>query len=56
MRDTWWAWITIVVFGLVGGPLVSWIFYSAIPIAVFAFFYIGLIRYVQAQILVLTTL
>lgn len=44
MRDTWWAWITIVAFGLVGG-FVSWIFYSAIPIAVFAFFYFGLIRY-----------
>ncbi|MFK7768980.1 MAG: hypothetical protein AB8B55_17290 [Mariniblastus sp.] len=44
MRDTWWAWITIVLFGVVGG-FVSWIFFSAIPIAFFAFFYFGFIRY-----------
>lgn len=45
MRDTWWAWLTIVGFGIVGGILVSRIFLSAIPIAVFAFFYFGLMRY-----------
>lgn len=45
MRDTWWAWVTIVVFGIVGGTLVSKIFLSAIPIAVFSFFYFGIVRY-----------
>jgi hypothetical protein len=44
-RDTWWAWLTIFGFGIVGGVLVSFIFYSAIPIGVFAFFYFGLMRY-----------
>ena len=45
MRDTWWAWLTILTFGIVGGILVSKIFYSAVPIAVFAFFYFGMMRY-----------
>jgi hypothetical protein len=45
MRDTWWAWLTIVAFGVIGGIALSWIFYSAIPIAFFSFFYFGLIRY-----------
>jgi hypothetical protein len=45
MRDTWWAWVTILAFGIVGGILVSNIFYSAVPIAVFAFFYFGMMRY-----------
>ena len=45
MRDSWWAWITIVVFGIIGGLAVSKIFFSAIPIAFFAFFYFGLMRY-----------
>ena len=45
MRDTWWAWITILGFGIVGGTLVSKIFFSAIPIAFFAFFYFGMMRY-----------
>jgi len=43
-RDSWWAWVTIVVFGLVGG-FFHWIFLSALPIAVFAFFYFGVMRY-----------
>jgi hypothetical protein len=45
MRDTWWAWLTILAFGIIGGALMSKIFLSAIPIAVFAFFYFGLMRY-----------
>lgn len=45
MRDTWWAWVTIVAFGLIGGLALSKIFLSAIPIAVFAFFYFGIMRY-----------
>lgn len=45
MRDTWWAWVTILAFGIIGGTLMSRIFLSAIPIAVFAFFYFGLMRY-----------
>lgn len=45
MRDTWWAWITILGFGIVGGSIVSKIFFSAIPIAFFAFFYFGMVRY-----------
>ena len=45
LRDTWWAWLTIVAFGVIGGIALSWIFYSAIPIAFFSFFYFGLIRY-----------
>ena len=44
MRDTWWAWLTILSFGIVGG-FVSPIFLSAIPIGVFAFFYFGMMRY-----------
>jgi len=44
-RDSWWAWITILAFGLIGGFAVSRIFFSALPIAVFAFFYFGLMRY-----------
>ncbi|MDG1873404.1 MAG: hypothetical protein P8J27_05810 [Mariniblastus sp.] len=44
-QDSWWAWITILVFGIVGGLVMSKIFFSAIPIAFFSFFYFGLIRY-----------
>ena len=45
MRDSWWAWLTILAFGLIGGVLLSRIFLSAIPIAVFAFVYFGMMRY-----------
>lgn len=45
LRDTWWAWLIIVAFGVVLGWLLSVIFFSAIPIAVFAFFYFGIMRY-----------
>jgi hypothetical protein len=44
MKDTWWAWLTILLFGIVGS-WVSMIFLSAIPIAIFAFFYFGMMRY-----------
>ena len=45
MRDSWWAWLTILAFGLIGGVLLSRIFLSTIPIAVFAFVYFGVMRY-----------
>jgi len=45
IRDTWWAWVILIGGGIVGGIMVSAIFYSAIPISVFAFFYFGLMRY-----------
>ena len=45
MRDTWWAWLIILVFGLVLGILLHPLFFSAIPIAVFSFFYFGIMRY-----------
>ncbi len=45
LRDTWWAWVILIGGGIVGGWLVSPIFYSAIPISIFAFFYFGLMRY-----------
>ena len=45
LRDTWWAWVIILVFGGVLGVLLHPLFYSAVPIAVFAFFYFGIMRY-----------
>ena len=45
MRDTWWAWIILCGGGMIAGILVSRIFYIAIPISVFAFFYFGVMRY-----------
>ncbi len=45
-RDTWWAWLAILGFGIVGASLLkSAIFYAAIPIGIFAFFYFGMMRY-----------
>lgn len=44
LRDTWWAWVIILAFGI-GGGFLSRIFLSAIPIAIFTFFYFGLMRY-----------
>ena len=44
MRDSWAAWVVIFLFGAVLGfwkPL----FFSAIPIGFFAFFYFGFMRY-----------
>jgi Ca2+-dependent lipid-binding protein len=45
MRDTWIAWVVIFIFGLVLGFVLSPLFFSAIPIGVFSFFYFGLMRY-----------
>lgn len=45
MRDTWWAWIIIVGFGVVLGILMHPLFFSAIPIGLFSFFYFGFMRY-----------
>jgi hypothetical protein len=45
MRDTWWVWLILVGGGSVAGFLVSWIFWSAIPISIFAFVYFALMRY-----------
>ena len=45
MRDSWVAWIVIFLFGLVLGIAKHPLFFSAIPIGIFAFFYFGLMRY-----------
>ena len=45
MRETWWVWLILVGGGTIAGILVSAIFFSAIPISVFAFFYFALVRY-----------
>ena len=45
MRDSWVAWIVIFLFGLVLGIVKHPLFFSAIPIGFFAFFYFGLMRY-----------
>lgn len=45
MQDTWWAWIAIGTFGLTLGILLHPIFYSALPIGAFSFFYFGIMRY-----------
>ncbi|MEM7781952.1 MAG: hypothetical protein AAF939_15570 [Planctomycetota bacterium] len=44
-RDTWWAWLIIFLFGIIAGSALSWIFFSALPIGIFTFFYFGLMRY-----------
>lgn len=45
IRDTWWAWIVLLAFGLIGGFTLSRIFFSAIPISIGAFFYFAIMRY-----------
>ena len=45
LRDTWWLWIVLVGGGIVAGTLISFVFFSAIPISLFAFFYFALMRY-----------
>lgn len=45
MRDTWWAWLIILAFGIIFGFVASPIFFSAIPICIFTFFYFGMMRY-----------
>ena len=45
LRDTWWAWLVILAFGCILGVTVHLLFFSAIPIGVFSFFYFGIMRY-----------
>lgn len=45
MRDTWWAWLIIFAFGIILGFAFHLLFFSAIPIGVFSFFYFGIMRY-----------
>lgn len=45
IRDTWWMWIILLLFGVVLGFCFSRIFFIAIPICFFAFIYFGLMRY-----------
>lgn len=45
MRDTWWVWLVLCGGGTIAGSFVSFIFFSAIPISFFAFFYFALMRY-----------
>ena len=47
LRDTWWLWIVLCGGGILAGSLASFVFYSAIPISIFTFFYFGLMRYDQ---------
>lgn len=44
-RDTWGLWIALGIGGTLAGTIVSWIFFSTIPISLFTFFYFGLMRY-----------
>lgn len=44
-RDTWWAWLVILIFGCTLGFLLHPLFFSALPIGVFSFFYFGIMRY-----------
>lgn len=45
MRDTWWAWLVIGGFGVALGIFMHPLFFSAIPIGAFSFFYFGIMRY-----------
>ena len=45
MRETWWVWLILVGGGIIAGSLVSRIFFIAIPISFFAFFYFAIMRY-----------
>ena len=45
MRDSWIAWVVIFLFGAVLGFAKHPLFFSAIPIGIFAFFYFGFMRY-----------
>ena len=45
LRDSWIAWIVIFLFGIVLGFAKHPLFFSAIPIGLFAFFYFGFMRY-----------
>ena len=45
LRDSWIAWVVIFAFGAVLGFAKHPLFFSAIPIGLFAFFYFGFMRY-----------
>lgn len=45
LRDTWWLWLVLCGGGILAGIFVSFVFFSALPISVFAFFYFALMRY-----------
>ena len=44
IRDTWWLWIVMFGGGLLAGYFQP-VFFTSIPIILFAFFYFGLMRY-----------
>ncbi len=44
VRDTWWLWIVMFGGGLIAGYFQP-IFFTSIPIILFAFLYFGLMRY-----------
>ncbi len=45
LRDTWWLWIGLFGMGIVLGLFFDKVFFIAIPIAIFAFFYFAFMRY-----------
>jgi len=45
LRDTWWLWLILCGGGIIAGRFVSFVFLSAIPISIFAFFYFAIMRY-----------
>lgn len=45
MRDTWWLWIVLCGGGIIAGWRISFVFFAAIPICIFTFFYFGILRY-----------
>ena len=44
IRDTWWLWVILLTAGIIAAQF-SFVFYSSIPISLFAFFYFGIMRY-----------
>jgi hypothetical protein len=45
IKDTWWVWLILVGGGTMAGIFLSPIFFVAIPISFFSFFYFALVRY-----------
>jgi hypothetical protein len=45
LKDTWWAWLILVVGGSIAGVFLSPIFFAAIPISIFTFIYFAVMRY-----------
>ncbi len=45
MKETWWVWLILIGGGTIAGMLVSRIFFIAIPISFFSFFYFAIVRY-----------